>query len=85
MPCPPSGLADPHRRHRRRLPAPGKDRIGARWSLTGADAVLRLRALIANGDLDACWSYHLEQERRRVHRARYASPDAAFSEFALAA
>jgi hypothetical protein len=33
-----------------------KDRLditGARWSLTGAEAVLKLRALIANGPLPA--------------------------------
>jgi hypothetical protein len=51
-----------------------KDRMditGARWSLHGAEAVLRLPALISNGDLDAYWSYHLEQEHQRVHHADY--------------
>ena len=28
---------------------------GARWGLDGAEAVLKLRALISNGDLDAYW------------------------------
>jgi hypothetical protein len=31
------------------------DRTGARWSLTGAEAVLRLRAVRASGDFDAYW------------------------------
>src|SRR5215211_310261 len=51
-----------------------KDRMditGARWGLDGAEAVLRLRALIANGDLDQYWQYHLRQEHQRIHTARY--------------
>ncbi len=65
-----------------------KDRMditGARWSLAGAEAVLRLRALISNGDFDAYWSYHLERELQRVHHARYTRVNAALKEFALAA
>jgi len=52
-----------------------KDRMditGARWGLGGAEAVLKLRALRANGDFDTYWRFHLEQERRRVHESRYA-------------
>jgi hypothetical protein len=52
-----------------------KDRMditGARWSLDGAEAVLRLRALHTNGDFDDYWTLHLAQERQRVHEARYA-------------
>jgi hypothetical protein len=45
---------------------------GARWGLRGAEAVLKLRALRSNGDFDACWRYHLEEEQRRVHASRYA-------------
>src|SRR5947209_4164390 len=51
-----------------------KDRMditGARWGLPGAEAILKLRALRSNGDLDTYWRYHLEQERRRVHETRY--------------
>lgn len=51
-----------------------KDRMditGARWGLSGAEAVLKLRALRSNGDLDAYWHYHLEQERARVYKTRY--------------
>jgi hypothetical protein len=44
---------------------------GARWGLDGAEAVLRLRALHANGDLDAYWDYHLRREHNRVHAAKY--------------
>ena len=51
-----------------------KDRLdltGARWGLHGAEAILKLRALHSNGDLDEYWHYHLAQERQRVHQTRY--------------
>lgn len=48
------------------------DRTGARWSLEGAEAVLRLRALRASGDFDDYWRFHLARERERNHAARYA-------------
>jgi hypothetical protein len=47
------------------------DITGARWSLPGAEAILRLRALTANGDFDAYWSFHLRQEHHRIHWRRY--------------
>lgn len=47
------------------------DKTGARWSLAGAEAVLKLRALRANGDFDDYWRFHLEAEHRRNHAARY--------------
>jgi hypothetical protein len=48
------------------------ERTGARWSLVGAEAVLRLRALRASGDLDDYWTFHLEREHQRNHLRRYA-------------
>ncbi|MDQ3578952.1 MAG: ISKra4 family transposase [Actinomycetota bacterium] len=51
-----------------------KDRMditGARWGLTGAEAILQLRALTSNGDFDEYWKYHLAQERHRIHETRY--------------
>lgn len=48
------------------------DRTGARWSLAGAEAVLRLRALRSSGDFAAYWRFHEQQEYRRHHVARYA-------------
>jgi hypothetical protein len=45
------------------------DIAGAHWGLAGAEAVLMLRALIANGDLDDYWPYHLAQEHQRVYHA----------------
>jgi hypothetical protein len=49
------------------------DRTGARWSLAGADAVLRLRALRASGDFDNYWALHLAREKERNHDALYAA------------
>ena len=51
-----------------------KDRMditGARWGLQGAEAILKLRALTANGDFDAYWRYHLRREHEHIHHARY--------------
>jgi hypothetical protein len=51
-----------------------KDRMdltGARWSLTGAEAILRLRALKSSGDFDEYWRFHEAQERERNHAAHY--------------
>lgn len=45
---------------------------GARWSLTGAEAVLRLRALRSSDDFDAYWKFHEQQEYERNHASRYA-------------
>ena len=41
--------------------------------MIGAEAVLQLRVVRANGDFDAYWSFHLNQERHRVHESRYNS------------
>jgi hypothetical protein len=49
------------------------DITGARWSLEGAEAMLKLRAVRANGDWACYWRHHLAQERKRVHESRYAN------------
>jgi hypothetical protein len=51
-----------------------KDRMditGARWGLEGAEAILKLRCLTANGDFEAYWRFHLRREHERVHHAKY--------------
>jgi hypothetical protein len=45
---------------------------GARWSLTGAEAVLRLRALRSSEDFDSYWEFHEQQEYERNHASHYA-------------
>ncbi len=52
-----------------------KDRMdltGARWSLQGAEAVLRLRSLRSSGDFDEYWIFHERRELERNHLSRYA-------------
>ena len=44
---------------------------GARWGLSGAEAVLRLRSLRASGDFDEYWSYHEKMEQERNHSSKY--------------
>lgn len=51
-------------------------RTGARWSLAGAEAVLRLRALRASGDFDPYWAFHTAKEHARNHLSRYADAKA---------
>jgi hypothetical protein len=50
-------------------------RTGAVWSAAGAEAVLRLRALRASGDLDDYWQFHVAKEHERTHQSRYANGD----------
>ena len=56
----------------RHLVADRMDITGARWSVQGAEAVLKLRAVRCNQDLDAYWNFHLAKEQERVHQSRYA-------------
>jgi hypothetical protein len=47
-----------------------KDRMditGARWGVETAEAILKLRAIITNGDFDAYWAWHLQREHERNH------------------
>jgi len=43
------------------------ERSGMRWSLAGAEAMIRLRSLYLSGDLDDYWDFHLQQEHRRLY------------------
>lgn len=52
-----------------------KDRMevtGARWSLAGAEAVLKLRSLRSSGDFDDYWAFHQQRELERNHTGVYA-------------
>lgn len=57
----------------RHLVADRMDLTGARWSLAGAEAVLRLRALRSSQDFDEYWGFHEAQEHQRNHASRYAN------------
>ena len=65
-----------------------KDRMditGARWTLEGADAVLRLRALWASGDFEEYWEFHERQEAERNHAVLFALPTTPQADQAAAA
>jgi hypothetical protein len=47
------------------------DITGARWSVSGAEAILRLRSLRSSQDFDDYWAFHLDAERDRNHASRY--------------
>ncbi len=54
-----------------------KDRMditGARWSLAGAEAVLRLRSIKSSGDFPEYWRFHEKQEFTRNHKSKYRKP-----------
>ena len=51
----------------RHLIADRLDITGARWGLPGAEAVLRLRAVVANGDLGPYWRFHAVREHERLY------------------
>ena len=53
----------------RYLVADRMDITGARWSVDGAEAVLKLRAVRSNDDY---WRFHHDHERQRVHESCYA-------------
>jgi hypothetical protein len=54
-----------------------KDRMditGARWSLAGAETVLRLRSIKSSGDFTDYWAFHEQQEFVRNHKSKYRKP-----------
>ena len=57
-----------------------KDRMeqaGMRWTQDGAQAILDLRAVRINGDWDAYWQFHRQQQHHRLYGA---APPAALPE-----
>lgn len=49
------------------------DLTGARWSVTGAEAVLRLRAILRSGDWEEYWAFHTQAEYVVNHQQIYAA------------
>ena len=47
------------------------EKTGCRWSLSGAEAILYLRALVKNGDFDEYWEYHMAKEFEKNHQSRF--------------
>jgi hypothetical protein len=44
---------------------------GARWSPDGAEVILKLRAVVVNGDLDDYMNYYKTRYREEIHLTRY--------------
>lgn len=44
---------------------------GARWSPDGAEVILKIRAVVVNGDLDAYMNYYKNRYREEHHLSRY--------------
>jgi len=44
---------------------------GARWSLKGAEAILKLRSIKISDDFQAYWEFHEQQEYTRNHKMLY--------------
>jgi hypothetical protein len=47
---------------------------GARWGLKGAQSVLWMRAIAANGGTAAYWNHHIHHEHQRNHLSKYQDP-----------
>lgn len=43
------------------------DITGARWSLKGAEAILKLRSLKSSGDFNDYWDFHKKQSNQRIY------------------
>ena len=67
----PLSIQEIHRRTCRHLINYRLDLTGTRWSLTGAESVLKLRSLWASKDLNGYWDFHKRREYERNHAARY--------------
>ena len=50
------------------------ERTGARWSLQGAEAVLRLRSLVASGDFEEYWKHHMARQYHTHHSSHFPTP-----------
>jgi hypothetical protein len=51
-----------------------KDRMeesGMRWSIAGAQAILKQRAVVKNGDWDKFWKFYIDSERSRLYPTEY--------------
>ena len=76
---PSAGEPEPRLRRQRWgvIAAGGEATIDKIWTTPGAEAVLRLRAVIANGDFDEYWQWHQQQELHRNHLDHYQKLDLA--------
>ncbi len=43
------------------------DITGARWSLDGAESILKLRSLKSRDDFDTYWEFHREESKKIIY------------------
>lgn len=43
------------------------ERSGMRWCISGAEAMLKLRAIYLSGDMDEYWDFHKQQDQARLY------------------
>jgi hypothetical protein len=46
------------------------ERSGMRWTMEGAEAMLKLRALKLSNDLEAYWKFHIQEDQKRLYGGR---------------
>lgn len=51
------------------------ERAGMRWRKASAEAMLKLRAIYLSGDFDEYWTFHIEEEQKRLLPGRQWSQD----------
>jgi hypothetical protein len=43
------------------------ERSGMRWSIEGAEAMVRMRAAYLSGDLEEYWTFYVQEDRKRLY------------------
>jgi hypothetical protein len=61
------------------------EQAGMRWAQAGAQAVLDLRAVRLNGDWDAYWQFHRQEQHTRLYGQSSAAAPTEAQLFRLAA
>lgn len=57
------------------------DITGARWSLDGSEAVLKIRSLISSGDFEEYWKFHETEEFKRNHASKFKDVNGIINDF----
>jgi hypothetical protein len=50
------------------------ERSGMRWTIEGAEAMVKLRAMYLSDDLEPYWAFHVAKDQRRLHPAGHWRP-----------
>ena len=50
------------------------ERSGMRWTQEGAEAMLKMRATYLSDDFEEYWTFHIQQDQKRLHPSGYWQP-----------